>query len=493
MKIFNKKAGTIISVLLVFLIPCLVFIIKLTETDIKASTFERLESIRTEKKKELINYFNDIHKVVNRVSKDEFMQNCYRRLSSPNGGHQEVEYALDRHFVSVYGDFYDILFVNKNGYVFHSIRKESDYRTNLFTGNLANTKLVTQLKKNPEKTFVEYEYYPPSHEPAAFFVAPVAGNQGHMGWFVLQCAVNQVNTILTSRENLGRSGEVYLVNLNRLMLSDSRFIEDSTILKRKVNTKAVREAVHASIGSRLIEDYRGVRVFSSYEKFSIFETAWIIIAEIDEGEVITEHYRSNKAGVQEEMLNCLQNWGSQSLPPKRRCNNSKRVDMNEYAKAGKDDILETFGVSTCTAIAILLPGDFAYLAHISPNDMIYRKGFWQKIIKKKKGSDFLGELIRRIKYYDVYPYQLQQLEFVIVAPQAGGLSYAVEKILDSGVDLKNISFIYGPAFQGANVFVDVKDGCVDVQWYAKSTTKWLSSKHVKNLATIYKKIIGYDS
>lgn len=489
MNIFRKKNSIIVSALLLLLLPGLFFAIKWPITDLKASTFNRLESIRMAKKKELICYFNEIHKAADQVANDEFIQICFSRLSSQSSSLHEVEFSLDRHFVTYYGDFYDILFVNASGYVFHSIRKESDYRTNLFTGDLANTKLVSQLKQNPERTFVEYEFYPPSGEPAAFFVAPAFRNQGQMGWFVLQCAVNQVNTILTSRENLGRSGEVYLVNQDRLMLSDSRFIEESTILKRKVNTKAVREAMGASVGQRLIEDYRGVRVFSSYEKFNIFETTWIIIAEIDESEVITEHYRSNQAEIQEEMLQYLQRVSSRSVPSKRLYTNAKRVDMNEYAKAGNNEILETYGVSTCTAIAILLPGKFAYLAHIAPSDLIYRKGFWQKLIKRKNGSDFLGEVIRRIKHYDVYPYQLLQLKFVIVAPHAGGFTYAVEKILDSGVDLKNICFMYDSNFQGANIFVDAKDGHVEVKWYSENATRWLSNKDVQNLATVYKKII----
>lgn len=492
MKIFRKTNLIFAAVFVaLFLLTGLFFAVDWPATDLKTATFKRLTALRTEKKKELINYFKDIYKSADRIRDDEFMHTCFRYLLAGNDDQSGVEFPLDRHFVQYYGDFYDILFVDADGYVFHSIRRESDYQTHLFDGELADTKLVRQLKKSPEKTFVEYEFYPPSGEPAAFFAAPVIENGRPQGWFVLQCAVNQVNTILTSRENMGRSCEVYLVNQARLMLSDSRFIEDSTILKRRVNTNAVREALQGTVGQRLIQDYRGVQVFSTYEKFSLFNTSWIIIAEIDASEVITDHYRSNPAGVQDKMLPYLESATLGSSPPvKRLSKTAQRVDMNEYAKISTGGVLQTYGVASCTAVAILLPGQFAYLAHISPNDMIYRKGFWSTFYKSNARSDFLGELIRRIKYYDVYPYQLLQLEFVIVAPHARGFAYAVEKILGSGMDLKNIRFMYAPRFQGANILVDPQNGLVEVKWYSENAVQWSSNKGVDNLESVYKKIIG---
>lgn len=44
----------------------------------------------------------------------------------------------------------------------------------------------------------------------------------------------------------------------------------------------------------IIKDYRGVSVFSTFEQFDVFENSWIIIVEIDEDEVITNHYQKYK-------------------------------------------------------------------------------------------------------------------------------------------------------------------------------------------------------
>jgi len=63
--------------------------------------------------------------------------------------------------------------------------------------------------------------------------------------------------------------------------------------------------------------------------------------------------------------------------------------MNEYAKAKRGSMVETSGISTCTAVAIVNPGNFGYLAHISPVDMIYKSGNILDFFSKFERSNFL--------------------------------------------------------------------------------------------------------
>ena len=93
------------------------------------------------------------------------------------------------------------------------------------------------------QNFVEFEYYPPSNEAAAFFSVVLTDDEKHIGWVVLQCETNSLNAILQQKKGLGRTGEVYLVNKKKLMLSESRFMADSTILRQKVDTQAVLQAI----------------------------------------------------------------------------------------------------------------------------------------------------------------------------------------------------------------------------------------------------------
>lgn len=459
--------------------------------DLKAATFERLSAIREEKKQQLVAYFENVRETAWAVADDAFMQACFHRLTAGRRADPAMELAIDRHYVQHYGNFYDILFVDPAGYVFHSIRKESDYGSHLFSGALSRTKLVENLRTRPRDSFVEYEYYPPSAEPAAFFAVPVMTAARLDGWFILQCSVNQVNALLTDREGLGRTGEVYLVNGDRLMLSDSRFIEDSTILKHRVDTQAVREAIRSRGGQRITEDYRGVRVFSTFERLDLFNTTWIIIAEIDESEVITDAYRSAPATLADRLAASGRTGGSPGEPPPR--GDGKRVDMNEYAKTDGRVLLRSYGVAACTAVAVIMPNRFAYLAHISPRDAIYRRPFWKSVFSRDASPDFLGELIRRIRHYDVYPFELRQLRFFIIAPHTFGFDGAVAKILEAGVDLGNIVFMYDPSAEGANIAVDAVEGTVHVQWYTAGRQRWTSSRTATGLARLYKEAIGYES
>lgn len=91
------------------------------------------------------------------------------------------------------------------------------------------------------------------------------------------------------------------------------------------------------------------------------------------------------------------------------------MDLNEFAKVEPGERLETYGVATCTVVGVTYPGRFAYLAHIAPNDAIYTKGKSSRPFARNGNSDFAGELIGKIEHYDVYPCELKNLQFTIVA------------------------------------------------------------------------------
>lgn len=271
--------------------------------NIRKETFEKITGIRTAKKDEVIGYFSHVKEKAFGVNSDPVMINYFTSLKnyydiSPLKRDATVlnrlELELDLHFVTHYSDFYDILFVDSAGFVFHSIKQESDYHANLFTGRLSESHLAKEMRKGRGRQFVNYDYYAPSDEAAAFFVTSVTHNGNKLGWVVLQAPINKVNAILSDHEGLGNTGEVYLVNEKKLMLTESRFLEDSTILKHRVDTDAVRLAYQKRAGERLIKDYRGVRVYSSFEEFEVLGNKWVIIVEIDEDEVITDHFKKTQ-------------------------------------------------------------------------------------------------------------------------------------------------------------------------------------------------------
>ncbi len=59
---------------------------------------------------------------------------------------------------------------------------------------------------------------------------------------------------------LGETGEVYIVGRDKLMITESRFVEDA-IYKQVVDTEGVRVALDNGIGmTGIYPDYRGIPV-----------------------------------------------------------------------------------------------------------------------------------------------------------------------------------------------------------------------------------------
>ena len=241
--------------------------------------FRKLAAARADRKAKVIAYFSAATRVAEHIADDRLMVDAFVALhgqAEPPDPRQDL--ALDVHYVSEYGEFYDILLVDRSGRVFHTMRRESDYRANLFEGPLASTKLARSLPDAGQVTFVDYEPYPPSDEPAAFFIVPVHGSataaNEPAGWFVLQCPLNKLNSIVADRRGLGRTGEVYLVNTEQRMVTESRFHRDPADLRLRVDTEAVTTALEFGAGEQVIRDYRGERVLSSFERFEVLGTKW---------------------------------------------------------------------------------------------------------------------------------------------------------------------------------------------------------------------------
>ena len=204
-------------------------------------TFTRLNYARDEKTKQLERYCDKVHEQATRIKNDEVMLNFFevndKYFSMGQNGTVPDEFKskikkfrekIRNYYVTSYLSFYDILFINKAGDIFYTIRKEADYLNNIFTGELAKTHLSKQLSKDPQKeVFVDFQYYAPSDEPAAFFIEPAFKDGKHLGWFVMQRAVTKVNSLFAGTEQLGMTGETFLVNKEGYLLTESGFVGDS--------------------------------------------------------------------------------------------------------------------------------------------------------------------------------------------------------------------------------------------------------------------------
>ena len=84
------------------------------------------------------------------------------------------------------------------------------------------------------------------------------------------------------RKGMGETGETYIVNHDRLMITESRFVADA-ILKQVVDTEGVRHAFDNGVGmTSIYADYRGIPTLGVSKYFE--EMDWVIVAEKDVSE-----------------------------------------------------------------------------------------------------------------------------------------------------------------------------------------------------------------
>jgi hypothetical protein len=403
---------------------------------------------------------------------------------------EDYDHDLGAHYVKRYLPFYDILFVDREGYVFASVKEESDLHTNLIKGASGNL-LGRKLRMSKEAYFVDFIYYAPSDETASFFIYPVwREGENFLGWIVFQAAINGINSIVTDKTWFGATGEVYIVNRKRVMLSQSRFIKDDSIMKVRVDTGAIKGALEVGQGEKITKDYRGVEVLSSFETFSVVNNSWIIVVEIDKSEVLTNILRHDSGTWEKELLG--QSYLGLFTPEYRQRPEKLgvRVDVNEFARVGNNEDIFTRSLYTCTGIAIAFPKRFTYLIHLTPTDSVYLDGPLDDVFIRGRKTDFTGEVIRKIKFFEVTPSEFLRLQVYVVATHKESIRGVVAKLLEMGFQLNQINFLHNPKADTATMNVSRGSQSLKVTWFKDNQPTSLSRpQSSNNLAYRFEEIL----
>ncbi|MBL7004418.1 MAG: PAS domain-containing protein [Gammaproteobacteria bacterium] len=203
----------------------------------------------------------------------------------------EKYHPIFRNYLQKFG-YYDIFLVDANtGHIVYSVFKEMDYATSLTTGPYNKTNFARSFRKvveasQPNSIVLEdFEPYLPSYEAAASFTAAPIYSEGQLeGVLIFQMPVGRINSIMQNVVGLGETGETYLVAEDKLMRSQSRFVEENTISKQKIDSETLTMALNGESGGKIIKDYRGIEALSSFAPLEIAGLNWAIIAEIDKDE-----------------------------------------------------------------------------------------------------------------------------------------------------------------------------------------------------------------
>jgi len=173
-------------------------------------------------------------------------------------------------FMSILGDSLDIENIRavRNGTILLSTKMEEEGSEYLLS-DINKASLSFELIDNERKAIV---------------VVPVLDNGISIGTIVATLGVGSFDEILLNRKGLGNTGEVYIVNKDKMLISESRFIKDAAF-HTVVDTLPVRECFDKGIeiNGRIYPDYRGVPIFGS--SYCARDLGFVLLAEIDEAEL----------------------------------------------------------------------------------------------------------------------------------------------------------------------------------------------------------------
>ena len=259
-------------------------------------SFEQLTSIRETKKKQLSDFFAFQMNLVEVLSQSPAIHqafvaydSAYRKgVDSDFYGQTNTKHHPYLSKIKETYRLYDLFLVNLDGDIIYTVVHEPDFATNLLHGPYRDQNIARAFQQAKDKnTIVDFDHYAPSQDqPASFVASPLYVGSELQGVLITQLPLDQIDEITQERSGLGESGEVYIVGQDYLMRSDSRFSDESTVLKLKVETIGTQNALAGKSGTQIIADYRGVEVLSSFAPLEIGPLRYAFLAEIDEEEIL---------------------------------------------------------------------------------------------------------------------------------------------------------------------------------------------------------------
>ena len=173
--------------------------------------------------------------------------------------------------------FEDTKIIGNNGKVFFSL-----------SGNTYEDYFEKAVfQRGLKESFIEFE--PTESGKKMVVISPIFGDDSKrgddpIGVIISKMRTSSMDNILVNKSGLGETGEVYIVNDNFLMLSESRFFENA-IFQQRVDTIAVQKCFNEEeehVG--FYSDYRGIPIYGS--SYCAPDLGIVLLAEMDEKELV---------------------------------------------------------------------------------------------------------------------------------------------------------------------------------------------------------------
>ncbi|MGY5143473.1 MAG: HAMP domain-containing protein [Candidatus Nitrosopumilus sp. bin_32a] len=173
--------------------------------------------------------------------------------------------------------FEDTKIIGSNGKVFFSLsgNVDQDFTKHEF------------FQRGLEGSFIEFESTESGKKLVV--VSPIFADDSKkgdepIGVIISKMRTASIDNILLNRSGLGETGEVYIVNDDFLMLSESRFFEDA-VFQQRVDTIAVQKCFNEEKDyTGFYPDYREIPIYGS--SYCASDFGIVLLAEMDEKELV---------------------------------------------------------------------------------------------------------------------------------------------------------------------------------------------------------------
>ncbi len=292
----RRKTATIFLLFIVFF--CAVtFSLEgfFTTSTLDSQIKDHLETITQIKTNWIDSYLSDRESDISLLaSSSSVSQSFNTRLTA------EVELAKDYEdyfmgFMENYG-YHDMFLISAGGEIWWAAKDKEEIGKGLGEEPHNQTTLASAYRESIKEGKASYGYGISDETDGILFLisVPVYIEGRLAGAIALQTDTEDINGIMEDRTGLGETGESYLVGTDYLMRSNSRFHEESTILKLRVETENARNCfmqktlpeeeirkMHSEI--MIANNYMGTSVLGAHAY--IPEMDMCLLVEISEAEV----------------------------------------------------------------------------------------------------------------------------------------------------------------------------------------------------------------
>lgn len=264
---------------------------------------EQLKSLRTLKAKQVKSYFenrkNDLESFASSWGLIYAAEqiNGYKNDSVADN---EQRLNLGAGFEGVYNNFSglfdayakryvydDVYFINNAGYVLFSLKRGEDLGLNLQNDNSALAKSFSRSKGQERTIFTDYSLYQHDGSRAfSFMITPVKNHSSDLiGFVATKISTKVLNSITAERTGIGKTGESYIVGVDKKLRSKTYNKASNAILKTTIQTEAINAALNKMPNNQQSINYDNKKVLSSYGTIDVLGVTWVLLSEIQMQEI----------------------------------------------------------------------------------------------------------------------------------------------------------------------------------------------------------------